>query len=115
MNLYCDNYALCNQLYMDRGSVGVTNLAASFKGWYLFRGYSYTGKRLDITLCPSCYGKMPPRFDPRAPLEGQLELFEEDEPVVDVQRAFDEGVKLQTRSPDEQGATAAPPEAGRDV
>lgn len=94
MNLYCDNYATCNKVMMDRGTPWRTNFAAMIRGWYLYRGQSEGGKLLNITLCPTCYGKVPRRLDPNVPLEGQLEL--------------DLG------GTDEQGATAPPPEAGRD-
>ncbi len=70
MNIYCDNYAACNSMLVDR-----TVEQARAKGWHIWTGTNLSGTFLTIMLCPACVG---PRRNLRpAPgvLEGQLELF----------------------------------------
>ena len=96
MNLYCDNYATCNQVVIARGEAGETVQLARAKGWHLYAGFTLGGKYIDIKLCPACIGTPRSKLSAApAHLDGQLEM--------------DLG------GSDEQGATAAPPEAGRDV
>jgi len=55
-----------------------TENRARAHGWHIFHGFSETGKRLDVYLCPKCVGT--PRSKVLGPptevLQGQLDLLE---------------------------------------
>lgn len=55
-----------------------TETRARVHGWHIFHGYSETGKRLDVYLCPTCVGTPRSKVLKPAPeyLEGQLDLLE---------------------------------------
>jgi hypothetical protein len=77
MNVYCDNYSVCNAILVDR------NLEhAHAKGWHVWTGETLGGTPMTVILCPRCSASR--RRDlPPAPgrLEGQLELFEDPGPA----------------------------------
>jgi len=70
MNIYCDNYAACNAMLVDR-----TAEQARVKGWHIWSGQVMGGDVRTVVLCPRCVDQGR-RGLPAAPLvlEGQLEL-----------------------------------------
>lgn len=73
--LECDNVATCRNAVLWLGTEDRTVSHARAKGWHLYQGPSWTGKYIDVKLCPSCIGTSRSRLAP-APqnLDGQLEL-----------------------------------------
>lgn len=75
-NLYCDNYATCNEMVVDRGGASETRLAARAKGWHIFDGLTQGGVEHHAVLGPQCVGSRRRSLDPAPPHQpGQRELF----------------------------------------
>ena len=76
MNLYCDNYASCHEMALDRDGAAETEAAARAKGWHIFDGTTQGGTEHRAVLGPDCVGAHR-RALPAAPslLAGQQELF----------------------------------------
>jgi len=74
VNLYCDNYATCNELVWDQGGQGQTEAVARVKGWHLFDGVTMGGARHVAKLGPKCVGTSRREAVPEV-LAGQEELF----------------------------------------
>lgn len=74
-DIYCDNFSTCSSWRMDSGDWVTDEERARVRGWHIFHGFSETGKRLDVFLCPACVGtprsKLPVT---QLQLDGQLEL-----------------------------------------
>jgi hypothetical protein len=77
MNIYCDNYSVCNGMLLDQGSPQRNAQHARAKGWHLWAGTTITGKKSSVTLCSRCVDSKRRDLSP-APerLPGQLDLFE---------------------------------------
>jgi hypothetical protein len=77
MNIYCDNYSVCNSYLQD----GITEDRARVKGWHLFNGTDQGGKEHKAVLCPRCVDTKRRTLDP-APLPqlGDQQLF-----IIEVQ------------------------------
>jgi hypothetical protein len=83
MNLYCDNYAQCQEMIHDRGGTGVNETHARAKGWHIFHGHDTIGRDHDAVLGPRCSDARRRALSPAPPLQpGQIELFQI-EAVVD--------------------------------
>ena len=75
MNLYCDNYAQCNALVLDRGGEQSTEAVARAKGWHIFHGETMGGVPSHVYLCDGCSGSRRRALRPApGPTPGQLEL-----------------------------------------
>lgn len=74
MNLYCDNYASCHEMMVDRGTASATTARARAAGWHIFDGTTMGGSEHHAVLGPRCVGTN--RSLPPAPvgLSGQMEL-----------------------------------------
>jgi len=81
MNLYCDNYATCHEVLIDRGTRSANLARARAAGWHIFDGYTIGGDELYSVLGPGCVGTHRSRLTP-APMvqSGQQELFEMEAP-----------------------------------
>jgi hypothetical protein len=78
--LDCDNFKTCNGTIPASDSWVETENRARTKGWHIYHGFSETGKRIDVTLCPVCVGptrRLSALGSGREPLEGQLNMFEQ--------------------------------------
>lgn len=72
MNIYCDNYSVCNSLIQD----GITEARARAKGWHMFDGTDQGGRQHTAVLCPRCVDTKRRALDPAPPLQpGDQELF----------------------------------------
>jgi len=77
MNIYCDNYSVCNSYLTD----GITEERARVKGWHIFHGTNIGGTRHDAILCPKCADSRRYALSTPPPLQpGDQELF-----VIEVQ------------------------------
>ena len=75
-NLYCNNYATCNGMMLDRGDDHVNESHARAKGWHIFHGFNMGGSIHEGVLCPICVGAHRRRLSPAPPLlPGQQELI----------------------------------------
>lgn len=52
MNIYCDRYAECNSVYLDRGPK--TKEMARARGWVIWTGTTLGGKEQEVILCDFC-------------------------------------------------------------
>ena len=75
MNLYCDNYAICNQMYLARATERLTVDSARVRGWHVFSGTNGRGGRMDSNLCPTCWDGKATRFKRSDPPPGTAPLF----------------------------------------
>jgi len=76
MNLYCDNYATCHEMVLDRDGAVATEAVARAKGWHIFDGTTVGGQEHRAVLGPACVGGHRRALDPApSPQAGQLELF----------------------------------------
>lgn len=72
MNMYCDNYSVCNSYLAD----GITPERARAKGWHMFDGTDQGGREHKAVLCPRCIDTKRRALDPAPPLQpGDQELF----------------------------------------
>ena len=71
MNLYCDNYSVCNSYLLD-----ATETQARAKGWHIFHGTNQGGGQHDAVLCPRCVDSRRRALSPAPPPQpGDRELF----------------------------------------
>lgn len=78
--LNCDNYQRCNGSIPKMDSWLETEARARAKGWHIFHGFSETGKRIDVTVCPACVGPIRRHYalgTGSEPLAGQLDMLEQ--------------------------------------
>lgn len=76
-NLFCDNYAECQGMMLDRGNDLINESHARAKGWHVFHGQTLGGSVHEGLLCPRCADNHRRRLSPApALLPGQRELFE---------------------------------------
>jgi hypothetical protein len=73
VNVYCDNYATCNGVFLDWSNDYPSDLMLRVRGWRVWRGDSMTGVPLDVKLCDRCVKSS--RLIRAEVLEGQEELF----------------------------------------
>lgn len=72
MNIYCDNYSVCNSYLVDS-----TEERARARGWHVFHGTDHGGRPHDAILCGRCVDDKRRALKPPPPLQqGQQELFE---------------------------------------
>lgn len=72
MNIYCDNYSVCNSYLQD----GITEERARIKGWHIFHGLDHGGRPHDHRLCPRCVDTKRRALDPAPPPQpGDQVLF----------------------------------------
>jgi hypothetical protein len=80
MNLYCQNYATCHGVVIDRGTGDLNEIHARAKGWHIFHGHSMGGDAHDAVLCGKCVDSRRRDLTPAPPLQpGQQELWAIDE------------------------------------
>lgn len=76
MNLYCQNYATCNGMLVDRGDPNLNETHARAKGWHIYHGHSMSGTVHDGVLCPRCADSRRRSLAPAPPVQqGQQELW----------------------------------------
>ena len=77
-DIFCDNFKQCDGYRTGTGNWVKDEQRARVGGWHIFHGFSETGKRLDVYLCPTCVGTSRSRVLPPGPeyLDGQLSLLE---------------------------------------
>lgn len=76
MNVYCDNYSICNAVAVDKGAGTLTEDALRARGWHVYHGRTQGGYEHNATLCPGCAGSRRRALAPppgRQP--GQQELW----------------------------------------
>lgn len=77
MNLYCDNYSVCNEYLPDQGTVQANETRARAKGWHIWHGVTMGGSPHHGCLGPRCADNHRRRLSPSPPvLVGQQELIE---------------------------------------
>lgn len=54
--IYCDNYKICKQMVLHRGTTHATETRARVAGWHIYHGQTIGGARHDAVLCPTCLG-----------------------------------------------------------
>lgn len=75
-NLYCNNYAQCNSMLLDRGNDETNESHARARGWHIYHGYNMGGSVHDGVLCAKCVDSNRRRLSPAPPLlPGQQELI----------------------------------------
>lgn len=74
--IYCDNYKICKQMVMHRGTTHATETRARVAGWHIYHGYTIGGAPHEAALCPQCLGpSRSPAGRSTEPLPGQEGLW----------------------------------------